>query len=205
MVEPSEAEGSGRAWIDDPGNIVTAIAAQGLVCLAAGLAIWWGDGRPIAEFVTFRPTDLAAGGAAAAIMIGAMHLILRLFPHFRSWASDQQKFLFAGGRAFSATQIVLLSLAAGVGEEALFRGGLQPWLTDLLTPWAAILVVSLLFAFIHVGRWVLRAFILAYSIGFGLLYHLTGSLLGCMIAHFLFDIWAISVVQRELKRQGAVH
>jgi uncharacterized protein len=192
-------------WTDDPGNSVKAIALQGLICLAAALAIWWGQGHPVSKFVTLRLADLVIGGATAAAMIGAMQSLLLLFPHFKAWASDQQRFLFAGGRAYSATQIILISLAAGVGEEALFRGGLQTWFVDYLTPWTAILVVSIVFAAIHIGRWTLRAFVFAYSIGFGLLYLLTNSLLGCMIAHFLFDIWAISVVQRELKRQGVIH
>jgi uncharacterized protein len=205
MAEPSSKEESEPHWTDDPGNIVKAIVFQGLLCFAAGLAIWWGEGRPISSFVTLRWGDLVAGGAAAAAMIGAMQSLLLLFPHFRAWASDQQRFLFAGGRAYSATQIILISLAAGVGEEALFRGGLQIWVMHYLTPSTAILVVSIVFAAIHIGRWALRAFVFAYSIGFGLLYHLTGSLLACMLAHFLFDIWAISVVQRELKQQGVVH
>ena len=191
-------------WTNDPANLVKAVLVQAIALSAAGVAIWWGQDRRIVDFVALGPADMLIGLAAAGAMIGLMVTILWIFPQFLAWASDQQKFLFAGGRAYSWPQIFLISWAAGIGEEAFFRGGLQTWLTDLSTTWAAILLVSVAFTLVHPNRLGVLAFIFSYSIGFGLLFAATGSLLACMISHALFDIWAIGVVQRELKRQGAV-
>ena len=204
MAEANKEEAAKPHWTDNPGNLVKAMLVQAILLSAAGLSIWWGQGRPVAQFVTIGFDDLIIGIASAAAMIGLMQTILWMFPRMMAWASDQQKFLFASGRAYSWPQILLISLAAGIGEEAFFRGGLQTWLADLFTIWPAILLVSVAFTALHFGRPGVLAFVFLYSIGFGLLIAITHSLLACMITHALFDVWAIAVVQRELERQGVV-
>ena len=204
MDEANIEEAAKPHWTDSPGNVAKAMLVQAVLLSAAGLSIWWGQDRHAAQFVTFRLEELIIGIAAGAAMVGLMQTILWTFPQMKAWASDQQKFLFASGRAYTWPQILLISVAAGIGEEAFFRGGLQTWLTDLFTLWPAILVVSLIFTAVHFGRPGVLAFVFIYSIGFGLLFAATYSLLACMITHALFDVWAIAVVQRELKRQGVV-
>jgi membrane protease YdiL (CAAX protease family) len=82
--------------------------------------------------------------------------------------------------------------AAGIGEEILFRGGLQPTLGVILT--------ALLFGFSHGGwRKDMWAYVIAASISgliFGLAYALTGDLWVSVIAHTLHNI-AATVVLRE--------
>lgn len=43
-----------------------------------------------------------------------------------------------------------IAFPIGIGEEALFRGFLQPALGEKLTPWASIITTSLLFAAVHI-------------------------------------------------------
>ena len=191
-------------WIDRPGNIVGLILLQGLVGLGAGLAIWWGSGRSLETFVGLHPVDLAVAASVTAALIGSMWLVMLAFPGFLAWSAAQQKILFASGKPYSTGQILLISLAAGVGEEALFRGGLQTFLTDHIPAWSAILLVSLAFALVHLAGPILLAFIFGYSLLFGLAFHYSQSLSGVMAAHALFDVWALTLVQRELMRQGLV-
>jgi uncharacterized protein len=203
-----ESEGSRQArapsWIDEPRNIAWLLVLQGLFGLAVGLAIWWGTGRDLADFVGLGTEDLIVGAVTAAVLIGSMQAILILVPGFLSWAAEQQRELFEHGRAYAPAHILVISIGAGIGEEALFRGGLQTVLGDHLPAWAAIALVSFAFAAVHLKQRVVSAFIFFYGAAFGAVYHYSGSLAGVMIAHALFDVWALFVLQREMERQGIV-
>jgi membrane protease YdiL (CAAX protease family) len=189
-------------WIDEPGNLAFAVLLQGMVGVAAGLAIWWATGRDVFGFVTWQWEDLIVAAIATGTLIPVMQSIVAAFPDFLRWAVDQQRMLFAHGRRYSRWQILVISVGAGVGEEALFRGGVQTSLSDYFPAWAAILAVSLIFAAFHLGSRGVFAFIFATSLIFSVIFHFTGSLLGAMITHTLFDVWALTVVQRELVRRG---
>ena len=203
--EPIRGEGPRRSrWIDEPGNLASLILLQGLVGLAAGGAIWWISGRALAGFVTWREHDLIVAAAASLFLVAAMQSIVLAFPGFLHWSADQQRMLFAHGRCYSRRHILLIAVGAGVGEEALFRGGVQTFLGDHIPAWAAILSVSLVFAALHRGSRSAFAFVFAISLAFAGLFFVTGSLLGAMIAHTAFDVWALTVVQREYVRQGLV-
>ncbi|WP_114952645.1 CPBP family intramembrane glutamic endopeptidase [Sphingosinicella terrae] len=193
-----------RHWLDEPRNIALLVLAQGIVFAGIGLLIWHFSGRDLDGFIRWRASDLVVALAMGGAMIGAMQGISRAFPRFMAWAADRQRMLFSHGRRYRPTHILILAFAAGVGEEALFRGGLQTLAGDHLPVWAAILVVSLLFTFIHLASVGIAAFIFVISLAFGLVYHLTGSLVGVMLAHALFDVWAIAALQGELVRQGVV-
>ena len=191
-------------WLDEPRNIALAVLAQGAVAFGIGLAIWYGSGRPLSAFLGWSVADLIVAALTAAVLIGSMQAIALAFPRFVSWAAERQRLLFAHRRRYRPTHILLIAIGAGFGEEALFRGGLQTFAADHLPFWAAILLVSLLFAALHLGSLGIFAFIFAYSLLFGLVYHHSGSLVGVMLAHTIFDVWALALVQRELIRQGFV-
>lgn len=202
------ANGTERAkpphWLDEPRNIALLVLAQGAVGVGLGLAIWSASGRAPAAFFAWRAGDLVVGAATAAILIGWMGTLVLTFPRFLAWAADQQRLYFAHGRRYRPAHIFTISLSAGIGEEALFRGGLQTLAADHMPGWAAILLVSLLFAALHIRSRGVFGFVLAYSLLFGAVYHATASLAGVMLAHAAFDVWALALVQRELVRQGMV-
>lgn len=106
------------------------------------------------------------------------------------------------GRGYSRLQILLLAAAAGIGEEALFRGGLQTFASDHLPAAAAILLSAALFAALHPISVGIVAMVFAIGLLFGIIYEVTGSLLGVMLAHAAYDVWALAIVQRELARRG---
>ena len=191
-------------WLDEPRNIAWLVLAQGAVGFALGLAFWWGSGRELADFLTFEPADLVVAAFTAGALIGSMQAIALAFPRFVAWAAERQRLLFAHGRRYRPAHILLISIGAGFGEEALFRGGLQTLAADHLPAALAIFLVSLLFAALHLPARGVFPFIFVYSLLFGAVFHVTGSLLGVALAHTLFDVWALALVQRELVRQGAV-
>lgn len=101
--------------------------------------------------------------------------------------------LFAGvGRS----EVVLVALAAGAAEEALFRGVLQTALDARLPAALAIGIAGLLFGAAH---WVSTSYaVLAAVVGvyLGTLFHLTGNLLAPVTAHALYDVVALSILAR---------
>lgn len=184
-----------------PRSVTNLILLQGAAFLAAGLGIWWATGRNIVDFVSWEARDRFVAAVLTAGLISAGAAIAFLFPRLVPWAARKQLDLFEGGR-FSPVQILLLSAAAGVGEEALFRGGLQTLAGDHLPAAAAILLCSALFAVVHSKSPGILALIFLIGAVFGIAYEVTGSLLGVMLAHAAYDVCAIAAVQRELARQG---
>ncbi|MCS6831079.1 MAG: CPBP family intramembrane glutamic endopeptidase [Armatimonadota bacterium] len=98
--------------------------------------------------------------------------------------------LFVGIRL---REMILLSVVAGFGEEALFRGVIQPL--------SGIWLSSLLFAVVHVLRWdsdgiKMMLFYLPFGLLLGALYALTANLWGCCVAHTLYDLIALWWLKR---------
>ncbi len=107
----------------------------------------------------------------------------------------------------SLLELALISIAAGVGEEMLFRGVLQMtpalWLTGVWGTATGLVVASILFGMCH---YVTRTYaILAGLMGvyFGLLLLLTGNILTPIIAHALYDFLALCYLTRERWRRQA--
>ena len=97
-------------------------------------------------------------------------------------------------------EIAMISLAAGVGEEILFRGALQPWIASLVNPWFALSVVSLLFGLAHAMS--ITYLVVATLIGFylGWLAMEYDDLIAPIVAHALYDFVALVFVQRRVRR-----
>lgn len=136
-------------------------------------------------------------GLAAAVPVGMVVFLMMAGPIARlTWikrAMSQMLKKLHGPfglsiRSLSAVDIVLLSLAAGIGEELFFRGLLQ----SFVGLWWAAIVFGLLHALTP------AYFILATAIGvwFGLLYEHSGNLLIPMLSHAVYDIFALYLLQR---------
>ena len=83
--------------------------------------------------------------------------------------------------------LLLVSLAAGISEEAMFRGLLQPLVGRLTGPTLAVLVVGLVFGLLHAVSPTYFASATVLGIGFGFIFLWSGNLLILIVAHFLFD------------------
>ena len=96
----------------------------------------------------------------------------------------------------SWSEIALISISAGVGEEMLFRGVLQASLSAWLgVPWGLGLA-SLLFGLLHpisVAYMVITGVLGLYL---GVVWNVGGNLLTVMIAHALYDFAALAYILR---------
>ena len=101
--------------------------------------------------------------------------------------------LFAGS---TSAELTLVAVLAGVGEEALFRGVLQPWLDGRLPASVALLVTSLIFGAAH---WLTSTYaLLASLVGLylGWLVLASGNLFVPIVTHALYDLVALTVLVR---------
>lgn len=141
-------------------------------------------------------------GMAAAVPVALVVLLMMSGPVSRlGWVQNSMDRILKRLRApfglsirsLGAVDIVLLSLAAGLGEELFFRGMLQ----SFVGVWWAALVFGLLHALTPVY------FFMATAIGlyFGYLYEATGNLLIPMVSHATYDIFALVLLQRQFSLQ----
>ena len=92
---------------------------------------------------------------------------------------------------WSILQLLLISLIAGISEEAFFRGAIQGSLSDQVHVILALILASGLFGACHLLTWtyaILAAFIGAYL---GLLWIWTDNLLTPMVTHAAYDFAAL--------------
>ena len=98
-------------------------------------------------------------------------------------------------------EFLLISLAAGFGEEILFRGALQPLLISWTSPWVGIAIGALLFGLAHCMS--TSYFVAATIIGiyFGWLAWAYEDLVAPIVAHALYDFLALMYVQYRARDQ----
>lgn len=97
----------------------------------------------------------------------------------------------------SVIDIIFYSFCAAMGEEVLFRAGIQP----ILGIWPAAIVFVLLHGYINpanLNLTIYGIFLVAVSAGFGYLFKFFG-LFSAVLAHFVYDV-AIFCVLRYTKR-----
>jgi CAAX protease family protein len=83
-------------------------------------------------------------------------------------------------------QILLIAIAAPIGEEVCFRGMLFGGLRERLPIWAAALISAALFGLLHVTTGIsVVPPLIAFGFLLALLYERTGSIVPCILLHML--------------------
>jgi membrane protease YdiL (CAAX protease family) len=171
-----------------------------LALLIAAYAIGWAVGiSPLARF------RLDVAGVAYGLAATGPMVLLLLWCLQTRWAPIRRLVTLVedevGPRLSGTTMsgIVVLSLLAGVGEEALFRGLIQAGLDRHLPTWSAIGIAALVFG---MGHWLTKSYaLLAALIGgyLGVLFVVAGNLLAPTVAHAVYDMVALSVLLRRVR------
>lgn len=97
--------------------------------------------------------------------------------------------------------IFIMAFLPALCEETLFRGGLQNFLArSMKNPWLAIIIVSVIFSVVHLSYYgfLSRVFL---GVMLGAIYHFSGKLWLSILAHFINNALAITVVY-IYKQQG---
>lgn len=96
----------------------------------------------------------------------------------------------------SISELALLSLLAGVGEELMFRGLLQGGLAPYLGNAGALVAASLVFGLCHALTRTYAVLATLIGLWLGGLWLLAGNLLAPMLAHALYDFIALLYLLR---------
>jgi membrane protease YdiL (CAAX protease family) len=181
------ADGAGK---NGDGLSSTALAlaqmAQELSFLLVPFALAASKGASVAEgmrrlgLVAFRRLDaLKWMGAAVGVYLVVVMVYVALVgePEQDDFASDLGPLWI---------QILLIAIAAPIGEEVCFRGMLFGGLRERLPMWAAGLISAALFGLLHVTTGIsVVPPLIAFGFLLALVYERTGSILPCILLHML--------------------
>lgn len=100
----------------------------------------------------------------------------------------------------STVGLAVISLAAGIGEELLFRGFLQAWLESLLGSFSGLVVASAIFGAAHpiTGGYIVIAALMGGYLG--VLWQASGNLLAPIVTHALYDLLVLRLLLRRKPR-----
>jgi membrane protease YdiL (CAAX protease family) len=163
-------------------------AALGILAILIG---WWFNQPPLAT-LSWDADGLWVGLLASVPMLIGFALCVRwpLGPlaRIKTFSDEVIRPLFA---PCTIVELALISLAAGVGEELLFRGLIQAFFTEWWGAWVGIGLASLIFGLMHLIT--PTYFVLAALLGIylGSVWNLGGNLLSVITAHALYDFVAL--------------
>jgi CAAX protease family protein len=194
---------------DQPGRdviIMFAVFFEGGLAPLSLLLGWWLGHNPLAQFV-WSETD-ALWGALAAVPLVLFFLLLTLrwpvgpLRQIKTFCEEEFIPLLAGS---SWSDMALIALSAGVGEEMLFRGVLQSSLEAWLGIGWGLLVASLLFGLLHPISMPYIVVTVVVGLYLGGAFMLTGNLLTVMVTHSLYDFALMSYLLRYHYRGGPIN
>ncbi len=182
-------------------DICKTLGFQTIIFTGLGAGLWVLSGQEILQFVTIDLWQVSLGIAIGLGMIAVAAATFSLFPSYSEKITRLQSKNFAFlEKRMTMPVIIFMSICAGVGEEALFRGGLQTFLGGYVPIWLAIALSSIVFMLIHYARPLIAVIIFIIGSIFGVIYFWTGSLLAVMIGHAVYDVYAFWFLKREMHR-----
>ncbi len=201
LLEPEDED-------DQPGRDVIIMFAVffegGLAPLSLFLG-WWLRHNPLEQFA-WSKTDALLGVVAAVPMVLLFLLMLRWpigpLRQVKTFCEEEFIPLMAGS---SWSDMALIALSAGVGEEMLFRGVLQSSMAAWMGVGWGLFFASLLFGLLHPIS--LPYIVVAAAVGFylGGAFWYTGNLLTVMVTHSLYDFALMSYLLRYHYRGGPMN
>ena len=167
-------------------------------CIPVALALGWlVDVDPRAT-LTWTPRAVGFGVAAALpawLLVVAFH---RLRPGpLEPMMRLVDELLVPAFARWTVGELLMVSLLAGVGEELLFRGVLQPALAGPLGWWWARIVASLVFGLVHALSVSYAVFATLMGVWLGVLWIASGNLLVPIVAHAAYDFLTLVYLRRR--------
>jgi hypothetical protein len=184
--------------------LLLAVVVEGGLGLVA-LGLGWLLGNPPLETLDGTPAAAVLGAAAGLPMLLLVWASVRLpvwpFADLLEVVDKLLAPLFARCRL---VDLAVISALAGLGEEMLFRGVIQPlaatWVDGPSGPWVGLAVAAVLFGLVHpitFGYVVLAG---AMGVYLGWLQIATGNLLVPIVAHAVYDLLALAYLVRIRQR-----
>jgi membrane protease YdiL (CAAX protease family) len=180
---------------------MTALAFEGglgVIALVLGAIFGMSPLRTLTPSVT----GIAIGAVAAVPMLVFFSALLewQIAPlvRIRELLDEMIAAFFAHT---SIKELALVSIAAGIGEELLFRGFVQGTLSVLMPVPLALVLASLLFGLAHAITRTYVVLATVFGIYLGWLWTASGNLLVPIVAHALYDFVALTALVRAERRK----
>lgn len=162
------------------------VAAIGLELFLGfiGIVLLWLQGATIQPLLSLGIKYWLLGIWSAGPVLAAVYYVLSgtglIANQIRSFFSEVIGPIFKG---WNPLHFLLLSLASGIGEEILFRGAIQGWLTLQMGAVPGIVLTGLLFGILHAVRWWYFAYAIMAGWYLGWLMVASGTLLVPALCH----------------------
>jgi CAAX protease family protein len=177
-------------------STAAALGFQGVIALIGWLAVWFmGMDNLSAGLGWASAVAWGIGGSVATYVL--LSALARAPGRIRDSLSGHMRQLLAFANDYPWPVLVGLSVLAGVGEELLFRGAIQGWLTVHLNDAVAIALASMLFGLVHYLSFTYFVMATGLGLALGVAYWLTDSLLLVMVWHGVYDMIALYSLRRH--------
>lgn len=152
--------------------------------------------------------SVAAGGCAITALAGLWIVCSQITP----WTPNLLPSLEGVPASTVAVLLIIGCLAAPLSEEAAFRGYAQGLIQRVMPPWTAVVVVSLMFAAVHLTQGPFPGKLLVYFLAgltFGAVARLAGSIVPSIAVHVMADaafftlVWPHDGLRRLVNQGGA--
>lgn len=180
-----------RRLLGRPSIFWFAVGFEGALGLVAAVVGWWFSRSPFATFSWDLPGTVVGLLATAPMLVGFAACVrwpIGPLRRIKQFSDEIVRPLFA---PCTIVELALISVAAGVGEEMLFRALVQAVLSEWWGVWAGLAAASLVFGLMHLitpTYFVLAALLGVYLGGVWLL---GGNLLSVILTHAFYDFVAL--------------
>jgi CAAX protease family protein len=164
---------------------------------AVGCVVAWRFGVPLASRLTISTAIVWRGAVALVPMLGLLAFAMRShwspIARLRLQVKSLVYELFGGARRW---ELLAVAIAAGVGEELLFRGALQPLAERWIGAFSGLVLVSVAFGAVHAAS--AAYFVLATLVGLylGWLAQTFDDLVTPIFVHAAYDFAALCVLSQ---------
>jgi membrane protease YdiL (CAAX protease family) len=132
--------------------------------------------------------------ATGPLLLGLAWMLTSTFPPVRGLVDLVNEQIGPLVSRCTFLELGCLAAVAGISEEVLFRGVVQPALSARISEIGALVVASIIFGLVHAASRVYAIFAAIMGLYLGALFLLQNSLVPPILAHGLYDFVALSAV-----------
>lgn len=137
--------------------------------------------------------------ASLPLFISVYWIYRSPWPPFQRFKQKVNELVYQFFAKCTVMDLAFISILAGIGEEAFFRGIIQGFLVDSLPLWLAIFISGLIFGLAHCLSLIYMLYASAVGMYLGIVFLVTENLYIVMITHAFYDfVMLVWLVRRPL-------